>query len=180
MADMSVELHALKEELISFVECVAPEFRLFVSVIRFPPFEIEMIDISDLRKATADPRASRLALTTSQLALPEEMPPRPLQTRFWEHNPNRMIIHLGKITNRGLQESRLTARTYDPLILDTWRQIVLKLRSQTKTGAFAVNPETGVSSKLKTHRFTKGALELQEQGVAMLPLVGNAIVRLGG
>lgn len=172
MADVSVELHALEEELLSFIEEIVKEFKLSVCVMSFPPFDVKEIDISDLRKATSDTKTDRVALTISPPSLPWTT-----FLKFLDHNPGTMTIDLGRLTEQGLKESWLTARTSNPAVLDTWRRVARKLRSRTKAGAIAINPETGASSKVRTHRFTKGALNLHEQGVAMLSLTNSAVFR---
>lgn len=180
MADVSVEFHALESELFSFLDEIVKEFGLFALAIRYPPFEIAPVKTDFLRDIVFDVTVRELALTLSFPSLPPNNSHRPLQIVFLESNPDALALHLGRLTDHGLRESWLSARTSDPVSLNTWRQVARRLRLRTKAGAVAINPKTGASSRLRAHRFTEGAMRLQEQGVVMLPLAGSSVVRLGG
>lgn len=55
-----------------------------------------------------------------------------------------------------------------------------RLRSMTKLGTVAVNPQTGAAVRLKDHRFSHGAKELESEGVPMLPAAGTSRLRFEG
>jgi len=98
---------------------------------------------------------------------------------FADLNPNRLTLEIGRLTTSGLKESWLTAKAREGELSTQWKEIAKKLRASTHTGVQAINPNTGKRSQLKSHRYTSGALAIQECGHAILPAAGNAIIRLG-
>lgn len=171
MADISIQFHAALKELISFTsECVR-EFGLHVTAIRFHPFETVVVEPARLGEIIADSSIRRLALTLSLPVIGAKT-----LNRFLDQNPNAMLLDLGRLSDAGLKESWLTARTSEADALRAWKQIAGKLKETTRAGAVAVNPQTGASSKLKTHRCTAGARALQGQGVKMLPAAGTSVI----
>jgi len=91
-----------------------------------------------------------------------------------DQNPGALSLDLGRRTDVGLEESWLTSRTDNPTLLASWRKFLKQVRSLTRAGAIALNPQTGAISRLKDHRYSVGAKLLESQGVPMLPAAGTA------
>jgi hypothetical protein len=174
MTDISLQFHALPEE-------VLPPFRRFVEdahghvvAIRFNPFEASLAEPAELEQLFADSSIRRLAVTLR----PPDLSANGMN-QFLDHNPGALLLEIGRSTPDGLRESWLTARTDDADTLSKWRGLLKKLRSLTKAGAMAVNPETGARAKMRSHRFTAGAKALERNGTPILPAAGGARIELG-
>lgn len=174
MADVLIQFHALLDELAVFLVGVLDDLDVHVTALRFQPFRAEPVGKDDIELALRDPAVRELVLTLD--------PPGHAvldAAAFASRNPSALRLDLGRRSERGLGESCLSARTKDERALEVWKQIARKLRRITLAGALAMNPATGATSRLRSHRFTAGAKALHDDGVAMLPVAGGAVLRLG-
>ncbi len=138
-----------------------------------------VVDVAEIERAAVpaavgDASVRRIVLTMT--------PPRIVageMNAFLDHNPNALLLDVGRLSEAGLKESWLTARaatSEDPSI---WRKFAKIVRSATQTGVTAVNPETGATVKMREHRFTPGAERLERAGILMLPVAGVARLKFG-
>lgn len=172
MADISLQFHCLPDELILSVSSFVNEVRAHTVAIRFQPFEAVLIAASDLSRALQAPDVRRIVFTADSPVLGATA-----MNAFLDQNPGALLLDLGRQTDAGLKESWLASRTDNPVLLASWRKLVKQVRSLTRAGAIAVNPQTGATSRLKDHRYSAGAKLLESQGIAMLPAAGTARLR---
>ena len=99
---------------------------------------------------------------------------------FLDRNSSALLLDIGRRSSEGLRESWLTAKTQDTGVSAKWKDFAARLRSITKLGTVAVNPQTGASVRLKDHRFSPGAKKLEVEGVPMLPAAGTSRLRFEG
>ncbi len=175
MADISIQFHALPEELMRFIKEVAEDFSANVVAMRFFPFmlrPVSTVEIEHFFECAPDYR--RWAFTQSEVALPiaDELD-------FADKNPDHLRLEIGRRTERGLEQSWLTARTVNTDALATWRRVATRLKKMTNQGVTAINPNTGASSRMKSFRYTNGAKSLESLGIAMLPIAGTSLLKLG-
>jgi hypothetical protein len=142
--------------------------------MRFFPFEAESITTDQLEALSTDEAVTRVAFTLGTPVMPVAA-----ANEFIDRNPDSMRLDIGRKSAKGLRESCLVARSSDPDALTVWKRIASELKAVTVAGATAVDPKTGASVRLRNHRFTKGAKELEAQGVDILPVGGTCILRLG-
>ncbi|HEX5745451.1 MAG TPA: hypothetical protein VFZ09_04350 [Archangium sp.] len=173
MTDISIQLHALPEELLPIMSECARDFSLHVTALRFKPFTATAIDADVLHEPMLDGGVRRIAFTITKPSLPAET-----LNGFLDRNPDALLLDLGRLKENGLGESWLTARTSNTVALEIWKRVAQKFRSATKAGAIAIDPRTGATSKLKAHRYSEGARALQSKGVVMLPVAGSSIIKL--
>ena len=175
MADISIQFHALPEELQLFVkECVV-EFNLHVVAMRFFPFGAIVVRIDDLDTVfSASSPYEELALTVGKPSLPVKS-----NTDFYDKNPDLLRVDIRRAGQKGLEQTRIAARTNNPGSLVIWKKIAKRLKAMTQTGVLAVNPETGASVAAPSFRFTSGAKELAATGIPMLPIAGGCLLKLG-
>ncbi len=130
--------------------------------------------MDDLDALLLDPSVRELALTL-------EIPTLSVAnaTAFLDKHPGALRLDIGRRSEKGLRESSLSCRTSDARSLTAWKRVVRKLQCITKAGAIAVNPATGATSRLRSHRYTEGAKALDERGVPMLPVAGAAVLHFG-
>lgn len=174
MADISIQFHALPEELRDFVrECVT-DFGLHVVAIRYYPYEAVELDSTALAGIFLDESAVReLTFTLLHPSLPAKG-----NMELWDKNPDVLRLQIGRRSSKGMEESHLSARTKNAAALAVWKKIAKRLKDMTEKGALAVQPETGATSLARGHRYTAGAKELEASGVSMLTIAG-IILKLG-
>jgi hypothetical protein len=168
MADISIQFHALPEELFAFVRQVVADFRLHVVAIRYRPFDAT--ELSEAQIGGCFSEASpykRLHFTLGEpvLSVAQELD-------FGDKNPDSLRLDIGTADREGVRESWLSARTRDPSALAAWKKIAKRLKSMTEQGATATNPKTGATGPARSHRFTRGAKGLEATGTAMLTITG--------
>jgi len=174
MTDISIQFHALRKELSPlFVEVAKkPEFHVFA--VRFPPFSIVEIDPTRLDEAFADDSIDRLSFTMQPVDLSAVRG----GMAFLEASPGALTLNIGPMTKNGLEESILSTRFDASKGPSPWAPLAKKIRSITKAGVVAVNPDTGATCTSRNHRFTKGARELELTGVPMMQLGGKIKILL--
>lgn len=175
MADISIQFHALPEEIARFLTEIAQEYSLYLVAITERPFKA--------RQCVAD----ELLIQAEKGLLPKKIflsIPKPTiasssKEEFTSNNPSCLLINAGNIDRDGLHESWLAIRSEDDSAMITWKKVAKKLIAMTKSGAVAVNPKTGATSTLRSHRYTDGAKHISENGVVILPVAGSSQLRLG-
>ncbi len=169
MADISVQFHALPEEVLPEVARFVGQSGAHLASLKIHPFEAALLTTTSFDEVVSDPAVLRVALTTD--------PPR-LDVKglgdFAERNEGALIWEIGRRTAGGLAESWLAARAKDGRGLAPWQPLVKALRAITKAGATAIDPKTGARARLRNHRHTQGARALDAAGVPILPAAGSA------
>lgn len=173
MSDISIQFHALPEELIPLLEQWVADYALHVVALQSKPFIAFETQQGALREVF-DSGVVRLAFTLVAPDLSAKT-----SNEFADKNTNKMLVEVGRLSSSGLGESWLTSRATDKAASSTWQKIARKLRAVTKQGVRAINPKTGESALLKHHRYTGGAKALDEQGVVILPAAGTSVLKLG-
>jgi hypothetical protein len=172
MADLSIQFHALPDEIIPLVCSFLDEVQACVSAIKYRPFLVTAVDRAKLSTVLGNVKVDRVAFTLASPALPARG-----MLEFLDRNPDALVLDVGKVLDIGLQESWLTARTHDAATLSAWRKLSKRVLAATATGAIAVNPQTGATAPARGHRFSTGAKAMDRAGVPMLPAAGTARFR---
>lgn len=167
--DISIQFHALPEELMSLTRPAVQGEGCYATAIKFHPFHARQIEPALLEAIFDDEAVRRIAFTTELPVLSAST-----MNEFLDHNPAALLLDIGRPSPQGLRESWLTARAQGAGLPSRWQDFAKRLRSMTRAGAVAVNPQTGASSRLKDHRFSAGAKQLESEGVPMLPAAGTS------
>ena len=168
MPDISIQFHALPEELLSFLRQIVSEFNLHVVALRFRPFSASEIPVGQFDHLFSDQSTSKrfhFSQDKPVLSVADEL-------EFSDKNPDSLRLDVGSRGEEGLRESWLSARTENATALATWKKIAKQLKGMTVQGATAVNPNTGASGSVKGHRFTEGAKRLEAIGFPLLSITG--------
>ncbi|MEM6274501.1 MAG: hypothetical protein AAF735_04595 [Myxococcota bacterium] len=173
MADILIQFHALIDELNVFVRDALEEIPASVTALRFWPFEAVRVEVDDVEAVLRDVDVREIAFTLGPPKLPVEN-----SNEFLDRNTSALRLDIGRLSEQGLHESCLSARTTDERSLEAWRKFTRRLRKMTNAGAVAVNPVTGATAMAKNHRYTLGAKALSDEGVTIKPVGGN-VLRLG-
>lgn len=174
MTDISIQFHALPEELRDFVKQCVADFGLRVVAIRYRPFEAVELDGDRLNEPFLDSSTHRrlqFTLGTPTLPATDELD-------FGNKNPDALRLDIGERSKNELRESWLSARTENASALAIWKKIAKRLRGITEKGTLGIQPDTGVTRPVRLHRYTAGAKALEASGVPMLTITG-IILKLG-
>jgi hypothetical protein len=93
-------------------------------------------------------------------------------------NPNALTLVIGELSESGLAESWVSAMTDDEVAIQLWRKAIKKLKAKMLSGAIAIDPVTGATAPMKWHKFTQLAQHRFDKGLKLLPVAGNAIIKL--
>jgi hypothetical protein len=175
MADLSIQFHALPDEVIQFAQDVVHDFGVTLVAIRVRPFDIrEIDDPKALRRVLDESGFSRIAFLLGKPSLPA-----PDEPSFIKLNPDCLRLDIGQSAEDGLRQSWLSARTENREAIAIWRRVAAQLKRITHAGAIAVNPTTGASGFIGSYRYTTNAKVMAEGGLRMLPIAGSAILQFG-
>jgi hypothetical protein len=163
MPGISIQFHALPEELLALAKAWVSEFGLHVVAIKYPPYQATEVDSEALASIFAEGSPVReLVFTVSRPVLPAKG-----TVELGEKNPGGLRLMIGGRTTKGVGESHLMAGSDD-----IWKKIGKQLKDLTSLGVLVVHPETGETSPARGFRFTSGAKTLDANGVAMLSSTG--------
>jgi hypothetical protein len=174
MPTLSIEFHALPNELVPLVAQCVTELRIHVFGIQFPPWTVSEIATEDLGRSLLDDRFMQYVFYDGKPSLPTRS-----QTEFYAKHPASLTLNIGRETADSLKGSWLACGTAGEPINPKWKKIASKLRSITEAGTTAINSETGASAYYTNHRYTPEAKALSDAGVRILPFAGGAILKLG-
>lgn len=172
MTDILVQFHATVEELGSFVRATIEQVPAHMTVIRFPPYRAAAIGAEALDGALCDASVLELAFTLKPPSFAAA------STNFLKSHPGALCLHIGRLSDRGLEESCLSARPSSEEELKAWTKIARALKKITEAGVVAVNPTTGAEVAIRGHRYTAGAKSLYQEGIVIRPLGGSVTLRL--
>lgn len=175
MPDISIQFHSLPQELVELIRQFSDEAQPRLVSFCKRPFRSETFEVGLLDKIFEDPETWRVVFTAAAPILGGDS-----SLAFMDSNPDCLILEIGRLTEAGLGESWLSARTSDAATAARWQLLAKRLRQITKAGALAVNPDTGATSRLRNHRYTDGALRLAQANVPILPGAGGTLIRLPG
>lgn len=168
MADISIQFHAMPEELRAFVRQIVADFDLLVVALRFRPFDASELSGGQLDGCFSDDSPyKRLHFTLGKPILPVAH-----ELDFGDKNPDSLRLDIGTLDEDGVRESWLSARTENPAAITKWKKIAKRLKTITEQGATAINPKTGGVGPVKSHRFMEGAKRLEATGTPMLTITG--------
>jgi hypothetical protein len=171
MTDILIQFHALAEEMLDVTRAFARDEGVHVSAMRFPPPTAQSVGPFELEKTFEDMSVSGVAFTIDPPRLPAAG-----SYDFLKHNPDALLLEIGRLESGGLRESALSARTENTVALAKWRILAKRLRKILRAGATAVNPDSGATARLRNHRFSSGAKSMQQRGTPMLPAAGGALI----
>jgi hypothetical protein len=175
---LMIQFHADVRELLCVINDVYESSRCSICIVKSSPFSLEILNGGfslDSERAIENARTTGLTVVLSI---------RPYATQantFWEfmrENDGCVVFDVGRLTSKGLEESAVSFMSEDAPAIDFAKQIQSKIKAITKAGVIAVNPDSGAESRLRNHRYTEEAKSLYKCGVRLLPVAGNAILRL--
>ncbi|MCK6576303.1 hypothetical protein L6V77_35085 [Myxococcota bacterium] len=169
MAKVSLQFHAAPDELLALASNWAAEHHLRMVVERFfPQTRCVMVDGTDLGSAIdhLDGVWNRIWFSKTPLVIDYSTDPP------FTDEPECMALVAGNMTSDGLRESAIGAVSGDTAAMRTWRTVIKSAKSTLLSGAWVLNPASGVRQRLDVHYFTQGALALNQGGVKMLAMAG--------
>jgi hypothetical protein len=172
MSKLSLQFHALPEEMGTLVSDLLQDNSVFMTVVEGSRMPLQF-RLNEERLYPPDCRALIFTLSPPVLSAKSIHDFRGL-------NPDALVLEFGQLVPAGLTESWLSAITENKDVVKRWKQTVKLVQAATLGGAVAVNPKSGAAAPMKGHRFTRGAQGQYLKGVAMLPSAGNSLIQLAG
>jgi hypothetical protein len=174
MPGISIQFHALHEELLALAKAWVSDYGLHLVAITYPPYQATEVDSEALASIFAEgSRVRELIFTVSPPVLPAKG-----GLELGEKNPDLMRLRIGERTAKGVEQSHLMAGSDDPVADKIWKKIGKKLKDLTSLGVLVVHPETGETSPARGFRFTAGAKAHDANGIAMLSLSGQRLTMI--
>jgi hypothetical protein len=167
MSSFSIQFHAKLEELAALVETWRNHCGAYATAITFAPFSAEALAEGDANDRLLAPVIRRIMFT--------ERPPKLGATSsglLLDQNAGALLLDIGRLSPRGLAESRLHTMQANP----TWKRMARLLRERTHAGAVGVHDQTGARAFYRDHRYSDGARSLFESGVVMRPFDASPVV----
>lgn len=175
MSNISIQFHALPEELATFVRESVEDFDLFVVGLYFFPFSVIDLRRADLEKVIVKERTIKeVVLSVGAPCLTSYS-----GIDFSEKNPDSSYLDIGRISEKGMEQSCFSVSTDDNSALKIWKELARRLRRMTKAGVIAVNVETGAAVPVRSFRYTEGAKIAEVGGTRILGPAGIPNLRLG-
>lgn len=169
MTDISIQFHAVPEELLALVKAAVRDFGLHVVAMRFFPFAAIEADLDKLEEVFAEGSPyHQLGFTIEKPVLPQSG-----AMDFLDKNPGALRLVVQRTGKEGLRQSLLSARTDHPDTLATWKKIAKRLKDMTQAGVLVTNPDTRAFVRDRNFRYSAGARALASSGVTMLPIAGG-------
>lgn len=171
MSGLIVQFHALSEEISDLFAELFDDSDVYIAEVMRSPLRFQMWSKEASSRATMDRRMFVFSLTPITLDVKN-------MNDFHRANVDALFLELGGTSPAGLAESCLSSMTDDEVALRRWKEVMKRLRKNTLLGAIAVNPKTGASCPMRSHRFTVGAQYVHANGIAILPFAGHAVIKL--
>jgi hypothetical protein len=177
MKSILIQFYAEPSETFSFIENVSGELGLFVFLMKQSPFKVESLS---LQKNMANTSLLNEMGPSARIILSDKAVFSGVNSlgAFLDANPEVIVMDVGQMTDHGLHESCLSFKGDKSDSISLANKVAAKLKKFTKAGATAVDPKTGAEARLRSHRYTKGAKSLFEQGVKILPVAGTSLIKL--
>jgi hypothetical protein len=169
VTDISIQFHAIPEELLALVRTAVIDFGLHIVAMRYFPFAATEVGLDNLENVFA------AGSPYCELGLTIDKPVIPLTgaMEFLDKNPGALRLAVERASKEGLRQSFLVARTDNSAILATWKEIAKRLKKVTQAGVTVTNPDTGAFVQDRNFRYSAGAKALASSGVPMLPIAGG-------
>lgn len=176
MKRVLVQFHATPEELIHFLESLRQAIPCSVGFMGSNPFELVTLrktDTADFRRMIEVEKGARIILSISEALCAAESP-----NRFFECNPDCLVLDVGQQCSGELAESALSGFFEDALAYGFANKVASRLKKITSTGVITVNPDSAAEAIIKNHRYTDGAKAVYEKGFRISPIAGKAYLKL--
>lgn len=158
MPSISIQFHALPTEIGDFVRDAVLVQGIHGIAVEYHPFSARVFAPSDVDRIVSSPTVRRLLFT--------ERPPNcdaPGNVALLDRNPGALVLNLGRMTARGLEECHLSSKDASP----AWLRAAAELKTRTSAGVVAVHDETRAELVNRSHRVSPGATLLAKRGVAL-------------
>jgi hypothetical protein len=178
MKNAQISLHALPDEILSFVEKWLAKGGLFAAVVRIgPAFSVsQMFTADELRDDVARNGVPfRICLARTRFELHAAT-----LHEFMAKNLIDCVVDIGAVSGEGLRESNISMSAEPGPGWKFWSSMAKEIKAATDAGLWAVSPVTGVRKFCKNNRYTIGAAKLAKEGRKLLPLAGWNFFEING
>jgi len=163
----STQFHATLDELGEFVRECLQKYGIYATAMHAFPFSVEPVSNEKLYGLMLDPTVHEILFTESPADLSDKS-----GLEFFDRNPGSLILRIGRLVPRGLEESSLGTLQSTSL----WKKIATDLKRRAPAGVIGTDEETGASVLYRDHRVTAGAKALSEQGIPLRQDAQSSVV----
>jgi len=161
------QFHATTEELIEFVRESIEKYHVHATALHAFPFSAERVTDDNLDELLMDRTVHKVVFTEILADLTATG-----GLEFMDRNPAAMVLDVGRLVPRGLEESSLSTMEATPL----WKKIATDLKRKAPAGVIGTSEKSGDSTFYRDHRVTAGAKALSEQGIALRQFAQSSMV----
>lgn len=173
-----IQFHGLLDEIVEFANDVASEYSL-CAVLIFEEIKNGTLVKENLTSADIENRGDKRTVNRVLLVKSSEAKSLDLSIKaLLKPNASVVSITIGAHAPEGLHESSLSSMCDDEVSIAIAKKVATKIKKITESGAIAVSLDNVEQSNARTHRYTSGAKKLYEQGVKILPVLGNYTFKL--
>jgi hypothetical protein len=175
MSAVTLQFHATDPEIVAMAAEWIQEFSLHAGLGMLFAHQAIAVKNGDFSKALQIvPSPDFIILGLHPLRLPNGAD----LYRLKGMNDDILVLQPGKQRDSGLELSRMIGISGSPEATRLWRRLADRARRSMRSGAVITNPAINQLGRLPSHRFTDGALQLQQSGVKMRNSGGGQLYRL--
>lgn len=175
MTGASLQFHATNSEIVAMATAWAREFSLHAGLGTLFGDQTVAAENGNFGEALeVVPAPDFVILGLHPLRLPKGAS----LYRLKGMNSDIFVLQPGAELENDLAESVMVGIGDDPHAIKLWRRLVDRARRSMRSGAVITDPCRAHLARCPSHRFTDGALRLQESGVSMRGLAGSQLYRL--
>lgn len=176
MKKICLQFHAMPHELICLLARLQDEILFSKGIMVKRPFNLKIFGKTDsvgFQKQIPDAGEITVILSISEALHTAESP-----NKFFDSNPDCLIIDIGRYDQKNIMESTLSGFFESAPAIAFANKAACQLKKITTSGVVAVNPFTGAEANIKNHRYTNEVKVFYEQGGRVSPIAGNAYLKI--
>ena len=160
MASLSIQFYATPDEVAAFARGWLTIETVHAVAVEYQPFTVSPTTRGEVEAHAQREGVRRLVFAEGPIDCSVQG-----NNELLDKNVGALILDMGRLGPRGLQESRLSASKVTP----AWRTIATELKQHTSAGMDGTNERSGATAKYRALRYTQGAAVLAESGTALRP-----------
>ncbi|NVB39635.1 hypothetical protein G6O69_17465 [Pseudenhygromyxa sp. WMMC2535] len=164
MTSSMTQFHATPGENTEFAHHIASNQAVHSTILTYP-FHAEEVSADDIESKMSG-SAKTVVFTLSPPVLEVKS-----GGQFFDANPGSLVLEVGRLHERQLEESSLGTTQVVPL----WRGFISYLKRRTVAGAIGRNEQTGASASYRSHRLSPGAIDFSKKGIVLRQFIGSPI-----
>lgn len=176
MKKIGIQFHAMPHELNCLLGKLQNDILFSKGIMIKRPFNLKIFgknDAVNFQEHIPDAGGMTVILSINECLLVADSP-----NKFFDNNPDCLIINIGTYDQKNLMESSLSGFFENAPAIAFANKVACLLKKITTPGVIAVNPCTGAEVNIKNHRYTNEVKTFYEQGGRISPIAGNTYLKI--